>query len=160
MKYFGRPIIHRELIHLSMVLKSSGILSGVDNVSKTKIRGVLAVLKQGEVLVKGGSLGEAVQMQWVDGIESFGDLRERHDRFLLGYMVENMMNIAEELKGEVVWRMKEEVKEKRLEMLERLVMDLEGVARMEVLRMGDMYREGVETAESSHQYFLYQVEDA
>lgn len=128
-----------------MVLKESGLLTGVDNVSKTKIRGVLAILKQGELIVKGGALGEAVQMQLEEGIDSFGELRDRHDRFLLGYMVENMMDIPEELKGEVIWRMKEEVKAKRMEMLERLIMDLEGVARVEVSRMGDQYREGMES---------------
>lgn len=141
-KYFGRPIIHRELIHLAMALKSSGLLTGVDNVSKTKIRGVLAILKQGELVVKEGALGEAVQMQLEEGIDSFGELRDRHDRFLSGYMIENMMDIPEELKGEVLWRMEKEVKEKRVEMLEKLIVELEAVTSVEIARMGNRYRDG------------------
>ena len=47
---------HRELIDLVMSLKATDLISNIDSVSKTKIRGVLALLKHGELLTTQGTL--------------------------------------------------------------------------------------------------------
>ena len=45
---------HRELIDLVMSLKATDLISNIESVSKTKIRGVLALLKHGELLTTQG----------------------------------------------------------------------------------------------------------
>lgn len=140
---FPRPVSHRELIHLAVILKESGLVTGVEHVSKTKVRGVLAILKQGELVTKSSSsMGDAVQLYLTEDINSFERLRERHDHFLVSYMMENMLNIPEGLYGEIVWRVSGGRKQQRLELLEYLVSQLMPVAVAEVSRMGDQYSGG------------------
>jgi len=44
------PLAHRELIDIVIFAKENGMLADVDAVSKTKVRGILALLKHGEIL--------------------------------------------------------------------------------------------------------------
>ena len=44
------PLAHRELIDIVIFAKENGALAAVDAVSKTKVRGILALLKHGEIL--------------------------------------------------------------------------------------------------------------
>jgi len=44
------PLAHRELIDIVIFAKENGTLADVDAVSKTKVRGILALLKHGEIL--------------------------------------------------------------------------------------------------------------
>ncbi len=144
MRAFPRPASHRELIHLAMVLKESGIVTGVEHVSKTKVRGVLAILKQGQLVTKVGTMGDAVQLFLREDIDTFGRLRDRHDHFLLSYMMENLLNIPEDLMGEIVWRVDGGRKQQRVELLESMIGQLMPIALAEVSRMGDQYSGGRE----------------
>ena len=122
------PVVHQRLIDLAMALKDSGILPEVESVSKTKVRGVLAILKQAEFVGKCGELGEAVQLYLTEEMDSFGKLRERHDKFLQAYMVENLLHVPEELLGEMVWQVSAEEKQRRLAYLDGLTRQLEELA--------------------------------
>ena len=128
---YGRPIIHRDLIHLVMYLKTSTssplLAASLQKVSKTKIRGVIAIFKQGELVSQLGNLEEAVQLSLDPTIDSIDKLRERHDKFLQAYMVENLLHVPEELLGKMVWQVSAEEKQRRFAYLDGLTRQLEGI---------------------------------
>lgn len=120
---FATPA-HRELIDMVMTVKESGKVSQLEPVSKTKIRGVLALLKHGELLTTQGEYGEPVRLSLAPGIETFKDLRERHDGFLNMYMMDHHLFIPTVLRTELVWQLDEETRAMRLEAMDRLVLKL------------------------------------
>jgi hypothetical protein len=132
------PVVHREVIHLAMILKESGFVPGVDHVSKTKVRGVLAILKQADMVLKSGVLtGDAVLLQIDPQIANFDIFRDRHDQFLHRYMNENMKQLPEEMKAEILWMIDFETRQKRLENLDMLIRQLEPIAANEIGKMRD-----------------------
>lgn len=75
---------HKELIDLVMTVKESGQISNLENVSKTKVRGVIALLKLASIVETRGGVNDKVPVTLtlnptVDSIET---LREQHDEFL------------------------------------------------------------------------------
>eukprot|EP00597_Dinobryon_sp_UTEXLB2267_P014736 CAMPEP_0170107832 /NCGR_PEP_ID=MMETSP0020_2-20130122/6212_1 /TAXON_ID=98059 /ORGANISM="Dinobryon sp., Strain UTEXLB2267" /LENGTH=1044 /DNA_ID=CAMNT_0010332441 /DNA_START=252 /DNA_END=3386 /DNA_ORIENTATION=+ len=112
---------HRELIDMVMAVRDSGKISQLDHVSKTKVRGVLALLKHGELLITQGEEGEPVRLFLAHGITCFKDLRERHDAFLHKYIQEHHLFIPAILKSELVWQLEEETKTHRLIAVEGIV---------------------------------------
>jgi len=127
--FASRPVVHQRLIDLAMALKDSGYLPEVEYLSKSKLRGVLAILKQAELVGKCCVSGEkTVQLYLVEGVDRFEKLREGHDRFLQAYMVENLLHMPEELRGEVVWQVSAEERRRRVGQLEGLAKVLESVA--------------------------------
>lgn len=115
---------HRELIDMVMAVKESRIVSQLEGVSKTKVRGVLALLKHGELLITQGSEGEPVRLFLAPGIESFRDLRKKHDVFLNRYMAEHHLFIPAVLRSELVWQMDEDMYSQRLDTMNKLVQQL------------------------------------
>jgi hypothetical protein len=95
---------HRELIDLICFLKdSTGQGFGLDGISKTKIRSILALLKHGELLLTEGIEGEPVKLFWMKGINSFPTLRIKHDEFLLRYCIENHLFLTFAMKNKLMW---------------------------------------------------------
>ena len=79
-----RATAHKELIDLVMTVKESGLISNLENVSKTKVRGVIALLKLASIVETRGGINDKVPVTLtlsptVDSIET---LREQHDEFL------------------------------------------------------------------------------
>ena len=130
-----RPVVHQRLIDLAMALKDSGYLPEVEYLSKSKVRGVLAILKQAELVGKCCLSGETVQLYLVEGVNRFEKLRECHDRYLQAYMVENQLHVPEELRGEVVWQVSAEERRRRVEQLEELMAVLTPLVEAEIIRM-------------------------
>lgn len=108
-----------------MAVKESNHVSQLDSVSKTKVRGVLALLKHGELLVTQGSEGEPVRLYLAYGINSFKELRERHDAFLNRYMIEHHLFIPAILKSELVWQVDDDMRFQRIEAMNKLVCQLQ-----------------------------------
>ena len=117
---------HRELIDMVMAVKDSGKISQLDHVSKTKVRGVLALLKHGELLITQGEEGEPVRLYLAQGIGSFKDLRERHDSFLNRYMSEHKIFIPVILKSELIWQFDEATKLSRIDAIGKIIVQLQG----------------------------------
>ena len=117
---------HRELIDMVMAVKDSGKVSQLEHVSKTKVRGVLALLKHGELLITQGEEGEPVRLYLARGIGSFKDLRERHDIFLNRYISEHKMFIPAILKSELIWQFDDATKLNRVEVIDIIVVQLQG----------------------------------
>ena len=108
-----------------MEVKKSCSISQLEHVSKTKVRGVLALLKHGELLITQGEDGEPVRLYLAQGIESFKDLREKHDTFLSKYILDHHLFIPSVLKTELIWQFEEETKLKRIEAMEKIVLKLQ-----------------------------------
>ena len=108
-----------------MAVKESNKISQLEHVSKTKVRGVLALLKHGDLLITQGAEGEPVRLYLAPGIETYKDLREKHDIFLGRYMLEHHLFIPAILKSELTWQFEEDVKAQRLETLNKLVTQLQ-----------------------------------
>jgi uncharacterized membrane protein YgcG len=116
---------HRELIDMVMSVRESNTISQLESISKTKIRGVLALLKHGNLLVTSGADGEPVRLQLAYGISSFKEFRDRHDAFLTRCMSEHHLNIPAILKCELIWQFDEEVTMQRLDAMNKLMARLQ-----------------------------------
>jgi hypothetical protein len=116
---------HRELIDMVVAVKESRVLSQLENVSRTKIRGVLALLKHAQLFVTQGDEGEAVRLHLASGINAFKDLRDKHDLFINRCILQHHLFIPIALKGELVWQLEPEIKTFRLEELKGLEQALE-----------------------------------
>jgi hypothetical protein len=111
------PLAHREIIDFVILLKESGILPGLETVSRTKVRGVLAVLKHAQMFVTHGAEADAVRLHLYTGINSFRELRERHDSFLSRYLTQHHLYIPPAIKNEIFWQLDPEMKQRRCEEL-------------------------------------------
>lgn len=75
-------LAHRELIDVVMDINSAGLLAQPESVTKTKIRGVLALLKHADVLMTQSPDGTPVKLKKSEAVSSFRILRKIHDDFL------------------------------------------------------------------------------
>lgn len=94
---------HRTLIDIIMDIKDFRIIDGLEPVSKTKIRGILALLKHCEVLFTQGSAGQPVELQLFSSITSVFGIRRLHDQFLSNIIEELNLSLPETSLQEVVW---------------------------------------------------------
>eukprot|EP01038_Epipyxis_sp_PR26KG_P010038 gene10038-13496_t len=97
---------HRDLIDMVMAVKDSdSSLSQLKSISKTKIRGVLALLKHGDLLSTTGGINEGTPVKLLlnSTILSFRDFREQHDFFLMKYISEQKLHIPDVFKPELIW---------------------------------------------------------
>jgi len=99
---YGRPIVHREFIELTLSIKESGHVPDVESISKNKVRGVLEILKQAHCVVSSDTDG-TVRLFLAPGITTFQALREKHDHYLSRYIIDHRIQIPENLKPEMVW---------------------------------------------------------
>lgn len=98
-----------------MALKDSGRVTQLEGLSKTKIRGVLALLKHGDMLSTSGVDGQPVELLLSDGMTSYEKLRERHDAYLITFAAENRLSMPLELWWEIIWRKNDINKHRRIE---------------------------------------------
>lgn len=77
-------LAHRELIDLVMTTRDTRALKvmHMESVTKTKVRGVLALLKHATVLETCGTEGQPVQLSLNAAVNTFLALRNAHDEFL------------------------------------------------------------------------------
>ena len=78
---------HKELIDLIMNMKESGTVPHLDNISKTKVRGVIALLKLAAIIETHGGTTEKVPVNLTlsPHIECFETLREQHDEYIRAF---------------------------------------------------------------------------
>jgi hypothetical protein len=114
-------LTHRELIDMIIAVKETRLLSQLENISKTKIRGILALFKQGQLFhTHDIQEGESVQLFFNESIFSFKDLREQHDSFIAQWTMANHLFIPTKLKCEILWQLDLETKALRLTELKDL----------------------------------------
>lgn len=78
-----KPVAHRELIDLVIEVKDCGLFPDFEDVSKTKIRGILALLKHSLILEPYLFEEDPVKLKLSDSIVNFSSLRKLHDSFLI-----------------------------------------------------------------------------
>lgn len=116
----AHSLAHRELIDVVMAIKDARAVTQLDNVSRTKVRGVLALLKHAQMFITHGEEGEAVRLHLTPAIATFKDLRDKHDAFVNRCILQHHLFIPVNLKSELVWQLDNEVKELRLQELKGL----------------------------------------
>lgn len=102
----SEPLAHRELIDVVMHAKeSSPDLSDCESCSKTKVRGILALLKHADILVA-QAVGEGcpVQLLLAHSIQTFDDVRKKLDDFLVCFSTNFDLKVPEVLWAELTWR--------------------------------------------------------
>jgi hypothetical protein len=87
-----------------MTVKESNMFPNMHSVSKTKIRGILALLKHCDVMTTSGVEGLPVNLFLSEGVNSYQCLRERHDSYLLRFIHENHIPMPKDLWVEIVWK--------------------------------------------------------
>lgn len=117
----GATLAHREIIDMVITVKDSRAVTELDTVSKTKVRGILALLKHGELLTTRGLDGEPIRLVLTPGINTFRDFRDRHDMFLTRFMVEHQITMPPTDMAEVVWQYDVDAKSERLANMERII---------------------------------------
>lgn len=95
---------HRELIDSIITLNDSVRIQLDDGPSKSKIRGVLALLKHSHVLRTSAINGKTVRLLLSDSIASFEKLREQLDSYLFYFANQNNLAIPMELWAEIIWK--------------------------------------------------------
>jgi hypothetical protein len=96
-------------------VKDSQIMVGFEIVSKTKIRGIFALLKNAQCI--GGANngeGESVRLQLGRGINEFQDFREKHDSYLNRIILQQHLFIPLSLKSEILWQLEAPVLYERI----------------------------------------------
>lgn len=94
---------HREIIDMVMSIKSNPMFSNLQNISKTKIRGLLALMKHGKMLDAQGAEGEPVKLSIPVGVTAFENLRAQHDKYLRTFSNEFQVPMDNEYWSEIVW---------------------------------------------------------
>jgi hypothetical protein len=97
------PIVHRVLMDMCCAVKDMQVVPGIENTSKTKIRGLFALLKACQGLGIMSEEGESVQLRLGDGINSFKDLKQRHDVFMSQILNHLRVVLPVEVKSQLLW---------------------------------------------------------
>lgn len=112
----------RELIDMTLIIKDSKLLSQVEQVSKTKIRGLLALLKQsGSLTTEILEGGKAVRLIWAEHIHSFNDIRKAHDQYIRSLLTENQIILPNDVLMQLTWMFDDNVRQERLEMINIII---------------------------------------
>lgn len=110
----NKCLAHRELIDLVILVNSQTHYGSTDTVTKTKVRGVLALLKHANILVTQAPDGTPVKLEMVPTIDSFFTLREVHDNYLTSVIANNGPFKFHQW-TDVLWDMSNEVQKRRRE---------------------------------------------
>lgn len=119
------PISHRELMDMIKSVRERGLISGVEEVSKTKIRSVLALLKTSLALGTLNGDGDSVRLFIGQGIQTFREFREKHDNYLHKCILQQHFYIPRETKAEFLWLISPEVLEVRVKEIHNVEVLLE-----------------------------------
>jgi hypothetical protein len=103
-----------------MLVKKTRVLSDIENVSKTKIRGIFALLKNSHAMVTAGPDGESVRINLGKGITTFRHFREKQDSFISKCVTLQQIFIPYEMKGDLIWQLDPVTMQLRIEELWRL----------------------------------------
>jgi len=124
LKILDRPMAHRDLTQILLDVKDSGHVPDLQALSATKIRGVLQLLKQSNVISSKVN-GDSTRLSLSKEISHFVQFRQRHDQFILAYMIKHHVHVPEEYKYELVWEFADKVVyHQYIESLERRIAEL------------------------------------
>lgn len=101
-------IAHKELIEVIMkVSESSAVPHCVGSITKTKVRGLLALLKHADVLrTQDTEPNSPVLLVLDENIANFTQLRLQHDNFLNSFCTQNRIAVSNAMWRKIAWNMK------------------------------------------------------
>jgi hypothetical protein len=116
-------------------VKEAGILTQIDEISKTKIRAVFCLLKNSRAMVTSNGEGESVRISFGKGISTFRQFRERQDSFINKCLTIQQIFIPFEMKGDLIWQLDSSLMVLRLEELKTLELGLEDFFSYQISNM-------------------------
>jgi hypothetical protein len=108
------PIGHSELMNMFSAVKDTNFVSSIEHVSKSKTRGIFALLKSSKSLGFSQVEGEPVQLFLGVGIHSFKDFKERHDVYLKNCWFRLNIFIPRNIRVQLVWELDNETLMRRV----------------------------------------------
>lgn len=114
---FG-PLTHIQLMTITLSLKDHHIINQNDRISKTKLRGLISLIKaMGIIIVYRNEKNQAL-IRLMENIQDFDDIRRRHDTYLIKFNQENGINVPMELLRDLLWDLSPESRQARLNQIE------------------------------------------
>ncbi len=99
------PLAHRDLMDMILTLKETKTLGDdMASVSKTKLRGILALLKNAHALLATAGQGDSVRLYLGKAVTTFRMFREKHDAFINRCILQQHMFLPLTVKVEVLWQ--------------------------------------------------------
>lgn len=115
------PLAHRQLMDMVLAAKQARVLvNDLEIVSKTKIRGILALLKNAHSLYTSGGNGESVRLYLGKGVVNYRTFREKHDSFISRCILQQHIFLPIAIKAEVLWTGDEQTITEKCAQLEKL----------------------------------------
>jgi hypothetical protein len=118
-----------------MLVKQTRLLTDIENVSKTKIRGIFALLKNSHAMVTAGPEGESVRINLGKGITTFRHFREKQDSFISKCVTLQQIFIPYETKGDLIWQLDPVTMQLRVEELWSLEVSLHEFISNEITKI-------------------------
>jgi hypothetical protein len=152
LKTFQQPVLHRQVVALTLAIKESGFFKNVEQVTKAKTRSLLAILKESSIVMKYSQLGEAVQLYLDESVTDFAILRDRHDSFLMTFIAEQYLTVPEKLQNEIVWQVEGQVRQTRVQAIESALKTLQSIGNDILMKQPMIGMDGLDEQSSRNVY--------
>lgn len=145
------PLAHRELMDMILAVQRTRILGvEMEMVSKTKVRGILALLKNSHALLATAGNGDSARLYLGKAVTSFRMFREKHDTFINHCILQQHIFLPVTVKNEVVWQGDEQAIFEKSEALRQLEPPIEEF----IMRGVQQQQQQVMTQQSQSQRFV------
>lgn len=107
----------KALVDQVLYIKETNIIPELQGVSKTKVRGLIALLRQCDVVLIHHIDKDNILLVVNDDVHEFQEIRTRHDHFIESFMIKNKLYLSPDARKLVFWHLTaEEMKGKVQEM--------------------------------------------
>jgi hypothetical protein len=114
------PIVHRELMDMISAVKDMNVVSGLENVSKSKIRGIFGMLKTYQSLGFSNDDGDAVQLYMGEGVHSFEEFRNKTDSYFRRCLTHLKIFLPPSILSQLIWQLDSETMKRRMTEFKKL----------------------------------------
>jgi hypothetical protein len=101
-------------------VKDMNVVSGLENISKSKIRGIFGMLKTCQSLGFSNDDGDAVQLYMGEGVTSFEEFRNKSDSYFKRCLSHLRIFLPPGILSQLVWQLDSETMKRRLTEFKRL----------------------------------------
>lgn len=97
-----------------MAIIESKCIQHIEQISKTKVRGIVALLKAGNIIITEKD-GRSGPLSFAEGINTFREMRLKHDIFVESYIVQHHLIVPSSLKSKLIWQLDDHTTQKRID---------------------------------------------
>jgi hypothetical protein len=101
-------------------VKDMNVVSGLENVSKSKIRGIFGMLKTCQSLGFSNDDGDAVQLYMGEGVTSFEEFRNKSDSYFRRCLSHLKIFLPPGILSQLIWQLDSETMKRRLTEFQKL----------------------------------------